>query len=72
MENNFGKMKLSQAKKVEFDKIVRRVVDVYQPEKIILFGSYPYGEPDADCGLDLLMIKKGLGAVYRSLQHEKG
>ena len=51
-------MGLSKATRAEIDKIVRRVVDVCQPEKIILFGSYAYGEPDADSDLDLLIIKK--------------
>lgn len=51
-------MGLSKATRAEIDKIVRRVVDVYQPEKIILFGSYAYGKPRADSDLDLLIIKK--------------
>ncbi len=52
------KMGLSKAIKIELDKIVRQVVDTYQPEKVILFGSYAYGEPDADSDIDLLIIKK--------------
>lgn len=51
-------MKPSTKVTTEIDKIVRRVVDIYQPEKIILFGSYAYGEPDADSDIDLLIIKK--------------
>lgn len=51
-------MKIPEATKKELDKIVRRVVDVYRPEKIILFGSYAYGRPSADSDLDLLIIKK--------------
>jgi predicted nucleotidyltransferase len=51
-------MKPSTKVTTEIDKIVRRVVDIYQPEKIILFGSYAYGEPHADSDLDLLIIKK--------------
>lgn len=51
-------MKIPEATKTELNKIVRQVVDAYQPEKIILFGSYAYGEPDADSDLDLLIIKE--------------
>jgi predicted nucleotidyltransferase len=51
-------VKIPEATKTELDKIVRRVVDVYRPEKIILFGSYAYGRPSADSDLDLLIIKK--------------
>lgn len=38
-------------------EIVRRLVAGYAPEKIILFGSYAYGKPDADSDIDLLVIK---------------
>jgi len=39
------------------DKMVRRLVAEYQPERIILFGSMAYGEPDEDSDIDLLIIK---------------
>ena len=51
-------MKIPEATKTELDKIVRQVVKAYQPQKIILFGSYAYGRPDADSDLDLLIVKK--------------
>ncbi len=40
------------------DKAVRRIVESYQPEKIILFGSYAYGQPQPDSDFDLLIIKE--------------
>ena len=40
------------------NEIVRRLVADYQPEKIILFGSYAYGEPHGDSDLDMLVIKE--------------
>jgi uncharacterized protein len=40
------------------DKIVSRVVVAYQPEKIILFGSYARGTATEDSDLDLLLIKQ--------------
>lgn len=39
------------------DEVVQRLIISYQPEKIILYGSYAYGTPDADSDLDLLIIK---------------
>jgi predicted nucleotidyltransferase len=39
------------------EQIVNRVVERYQPEKIILFGSYAHGTPDAGSDLDMLIIK---------------
>ena len=49
---------IPEATRAELDKIVKQVVAAYQPEKIILFGSYAYGEPGADSDLDLLIIKQ--------------
>lgn len=39
-------------------KIVNKIKDEYQPEKIILFGSYAYGKPTKDSDIDLLIIKE--------------
>lgn len=39
------------------DEIVRRVVEVAQPDRIILFGSAARGEMGPDSDLDLLVVK---------------
>jgi predicted nucleotidyltransferase len=39
-------------------QIVETIRDEYQPEKIILFGSRIWGEPDEDSDLDVLVIKE--------------
>jgi uncharacterized protein len=41
----------------QIDQIVKRVVTNYHPEKIILFGSYAYGEAEEHSDVDLLIIK---------------
>ena len=46
-------------------EIVKRVVAEYAPQKIILFGSYAYGQPNEDSDIDLLIIKE---TPERSLQ----
>lgn len=38
-------------------EIAKRIIAEYRPEKIILFGSYAYGEPTEDSDVDLLIIK---------------
>ena len=38
------------------DEMVRRLVAEFQPEQIILFGSYAWGEPDDDSDVDLYVI----------------
>ncbi len=37
-------------------EITRRLVDEFQPEAIILFGSHAWGKPNEDSDLDLLVI----------------
>ncbi|CAG0946963.1 hypothetical protein ANRL1_03492 [Anaerolineae bacterium] len=37
-------------------KAVRRIVRELRPQKIILFGSYAYGNPTPDSDVDLLVI----------------
>jgi len=36
--------------------LVRRIVDEFHPDRIILFGSYAYGQPRPESDLDLLVI----------------
>jgi len=42
------------------DKIVRRIVEVAEPEKIILFGSAARGEMGPNSDVDLLVVKSGV------------
>lgn len=38
------------------DSIVDKIVTACHPEKVILFGSYAYGQPTQDSDIDLLVI----------------
>lgn len=42
--------------KNEIDQIVKKIVNEYPVEKIILFGSYVYGNPTQDSDIDLCII----------------
>src|SRR5262245_57151607 len=37
-------------------RFARQVGETFRPEKIILFGSYAYGQPHADSDVDMLVI----------------
>lgn len=41
----------------EIQNMVRMIIAEYQPEKIILFGSYAWGNPNKSSDLDLFIIK---------------
>ena len=55
------------------DDIIRRIVEVAEPEKIILFGSAAQGDMGLNSDVDLLVIKEGADAlklmarIYRTL-----
>lgn len=55
--------------------IVRRVIEVSQPQRIVLFGSAARGTMRADSDVDLLVVKGGrfhrgrlVDAIYRNLR----
>lgn len=49
--------------------LARRIAAEFKPRRIILFGSYAYGEPTDDSDVDLLVIFRGRGtAIERSLE----
>lgn len=41
----------------EIQNMVQMIVADYQPEKIILFGSYAWGKPDKTSDLDFFIVK---------------
>ena len=38
------------------DDVVDQIIQRYQPQKVILFGSYAYGQPRPESDVDLLVI----------------
>lgn len=47
-----------QAGEQKIQEIIQKIVQEYQPEKIILFGSWAWGHPGEDSDIDLLIVKK--------------
>ena len=50
------------------DEVVRRIVEVARPERIILFGSAARGAAGPDSDLDLLVVKAGVSHRRRLAQ----
>jgi predicted nucleotidyltransferase len=54
-------------------RLVRRIVEAFHPDKIILFGSRAYGKPREDSDIDLLVVMPYDGdhakAAIRILNH---
>ncbi len=48
------------------EPFVRAIVERTHPERIILFGSYAYGEPDEHSDVDLLVIRRNISSEKAS------
>jgi predicted nucleotidyltransferase len=48
------------------EPFVRVIVERIHPERIILFGSYAYGEPDEHSDVDLLVIRRNIASEKAS------
>jgi uncharacterized protein len=49
-------------------RFARQVAERFQPDKIILFGSYAYGTPHADSDVDILVVmpaRNELGQAFK-------
>jgi predicted nucleotidyltransferase len=46
-------------------ELSERIVREFQPERIILFGSYAYGRPHPDFDVDLLVLLPFEGKAFR-------
>ncbi|HEY9114417.1 MAG TPA: nucleotidyltransferase domain-containing protein [Bacteroidales bacterium] len=56
----------------KISEIVNKITSGYNPDKIILFGSYASGNPNEDSDLDLFVIKKSdLPRPQRTMQVRK-
>jgi predicted nucleotidyltransferase len=49
---------------------VRRVAERFQPERIILFGSYAYGTPHADSDVDILVVMPARNEIDQAARIE--
>jgi predicted nucleotidyltransferase len=50
------------------NEIIRRIVDVARPDRIVLFGSAARGEAREESDIDLLVVKKGVSHRRRLAQ----
>ena len=49
-------------------RFARRIAKRFQPDKIILFGSYAYGKPHEESDVDLLVIMPTRNAIDQSIR----
>src|ERR1700730_6866852 len=49
-------------------RFARRIAERFHPDKIILFGSYAYGNPHEESDVDLLVIMRTKNAIDQSIR----
>ena len=66
------------AAQTEIHEMVSRIVDQFEPERVILFGSYARGDAGPDSDVDLLVLfrhveepGKKAGEMYAALSHSR-
>ena len=47
---------------------VKQVAERFQPEKIVLFGSYAYGTPHADSDVDILVVMPARNQIDQAIR----
>jgi predicted nucleotidyltransferase len=47
------------------DDLAERIATAFRPQRIVLFGSYAVGSPDADSDVDLLVVMPCAGKPWR-------
>src|SRR5215471_9437413 len=51
-----------------FQQLATSIAQRFDPEKIILFGSYAYGHPDPDSDVDVLVIMPARNEIDQSIR----
>jgi predicted nucleotidyltransferase len=49
-------------------RLVERIAERFQPDKIILFGSYAYGQPNPESDIDLLVVMPARNEIDQALK----
>jgi predicted nucleotidyltransferase len=52
----------------EIRRFARKVAERFHPDKIILFGSYAYGEPHEDSDVDILVVMPARNELRQALR----
>jgi len=51
-------------------RYARQVAELFQPDKIILFGSHAYGKPHADSDVDILVVMPARNQLDQAVRIE--
>jgi predicted nucleotidyltransferase len=49
-------------------RLARQIAQQFQPERIILFGSYAYGKPDPESDVDLLVVMPARNEISQAIR----
>jgi predicted nucleotidyltransferase len=52
-------------------RFAREVAERFRPEKIILFGSYAYGDPHSDSDVDILVVMPARNEIDQAVRIDR-
>jgi len=52
----------------EISRVAQTIVRHYRPDKILLFGSFAYGNPRSDSDIDLLIVKNTRKRIFERIK----
>jgi predicted nucleotidyltransferase len=55
-QREFDALALDPHIEERLEDVTGRIVDAFAPQRIILFGSHAYGQPNSDSDVDLLVV----------------
>ena len=61
-------LRLTERPLAAIRRFAHRIAERFQPDKIILFGSYAYGKPHEESDVDLLVIMRTKNAIDQSIR----
>src|SRR3974390_273156 len=53
-------------------RLARQIAEKFRPQRIILFGSFAYGEPGPDSDVDILVVMRAANETTQARRIRKG
>src|SRR5579864_2292973 len=53
-------------------RLARQIAEKFRPNKIILFGSYAYGEPGPDSDVDIMVVMRAANETTQAIRILRG
>ncbi len=67
-DRNPGRLVRKQVTRAEIRRFAKQIAERFKPDRIILFGSYAYGQPHPFSDVDMLVVMPARNEIDRAIQ----